>query len=117
MERISKRGGKRGALEQSLSVTEATAIVNLARRTQGLPTLSWSAVENFTLRSDSVQKLSRRTKKSSKDDPDLNWSKCRLAQCQQYLEQLAYGDLVESGTPPIQLDFPPNSSRSQASLR
>ena len=48
------------ALEQSLSVTEATAIVNLARSAQGLPTVSWSAVENFTLKSESVQKRSRR---------------------------------------------------------
>ena len=52
-----------------------------------------------------MQKLSRRTTKSGKEDPNLNWSQCRLAQCKQYLEQLAYGDLVESGTPPIQPRF------------
>jgi hypothetical protein len=103
---VKKRGRKRlivdltpqalvvyKSLEQGLSTTQTTVIVNTWRRTQNpsLPALSWSAVERFILRSDVAHRSRRHTKKSGKDDVGGLWARARLAQCIQFKEQLRLG--------------------------
>ena len=80
------------ALEQSLSITECTPPVNLSRQSRNLPSVSWTATENFTLSSESVKKMSRRTKKSGKDDADSTWAKCRMAEAEIHVPQHEVGD-------------------------
>ncbi|KAJ1420198.1 hypothetical protein B484DRAFT_333234, partial [Ochromonadaceae sp. CCMP2298] len=58
------------SVEQGLSTTQTTVIVNEWRKAQAppLPPLSWSAVEKFLLRSGVTHRSRRVNKKSGKED-------------------------------------------------
>ena len=82
-------------LQRGLGVTQATVLVNELRQlaVPALPKLSWSAVENWSLSTPSIQKHKRETKKSGKEDPECGWSLARLAQCKQHQLQLSLGEV------------------------
>ena len=84
-------------IHRGLSVTHATAVVNIYRNEKGLPSVSWSAVENWTLHTPSLQKLRRVSKKSGTTDGDSAWARARVAQCQQWELQLKIAN--DSSTP------------------
>jgi hypothetical protein len=81
------------SLESGVSITSATCLVNQYRRGRKdpLPPVSWSAVEAFTLRSPSIIKQRRLTKKSGKEDQDSTWAQARVSQCRQFLAQYKLG--------------------------
>jgi hypothetical protein len=81
------------ALESGLSTTQTTIVLNEWRAGRGLPTVSWSAVEGFVLRSEVIQRSRRCTKKSGKDDKGSLWAGAREAEFIQYHEQLRLGRL------------------------
>ena len=58
-------------LQHGLSITHATVLANESRRARGLDSVSWSCVENWSLRSEFIAKFRRGTKKSGKSDPHL----------------------------------------------
>jgi hypothetical protein len=98
------------AVEAGLSSAQTAVLVNKFRNSQTpyLKPVSWSAVENFIIRSECIKRGRRLTKQSGKDDEISDWAKARVAQClqlKQQLEQaLLLGDIVVSNFPPLYLD-------------
>jgi hypothetical protein len=85
------------SLKGGLSAKESTCILNMFRDKMDPPMepLSRSAVQGFMTRSDCIKTRKRQLKKSGKDDPSCQWAQARQAQAEQFLEQLALGDLPE----------------------
>jgi hypothetical protein len=98
------------AVEAGLSSAQTAVLVNKFRNSQTpyLKPVSWSAVENFIIRSECIKRGRRLTKKSGKDDEISDWAKARVAQCLQLKQQLEQallpGDIVVSNFPPLYLD-------------
>ena len=71
-----------------LSITQTAVFVNEHRTAMELPRLCWSVVQRFIDRDPCIKTHRRQMKKSGKTDPGCDWAKARLAQCQQWEEQL-----------------------------
>ena len=72
-------------MEHDISVSMTTFMLNTWLRSVQKPTVSWSAVENFKLKgTDILVTRKRGTKKSGKLDPNLPWSRARLAAFRQF---------------------------------
>lgn len=85
-------------------------LINQFLKDSNLPTVSWSTVDGFINRSEIIQRHRRQTKKSGNDDINSTWALARLAQCEQFSEQLELGlllpndpEVIQSGLPPMKL--------------
>ena len=76
-------------LQQGMTISESTSIVNMSRHGRSLAPISWSAVRHFISKAPYIKSFSRRTKKSGATDKNSNWAKARLAQAFQFKKQLA----------------------------
>jgi hypothetical protein len=84
-------------LRRGLSITHATIVVNEYRVGQGLSPVSWSTVENWTLRTPSIVKERRGYKKSGSKDQTKTWSEARLNQCRFWKFKLELANTLDLG--------------------
>jgi hypothetical protein len=84
------------ALQNGLSISQATCLVNEYRRAVNLLPISWSTVEAWSLQSPYLKRFRRGTKKSGSKEIDGVWAIARVAQCKQYLRQLELGHGAEA---------------------
>lgn len=77
------------SLERGVGMGNATVLVNEFRRGKGLNPVSYRAVQRYATSSKFLVCSKRRTKKSGKDDKGTIWAKARVAQCKQWIEEIA----------------------------
>jgi hypothetical protein len=76
------------ALRTGVGVPQATVLVNIAREQQGLPSVSYSAVQSFVSSHPDARIVKRPMKKSGKEDMDSVWAQARKAFALQLRDQL-----------------------------
>ncbi len=92
---------------RDLSGEMTTLMLNDYRTENSKQLISYNTLLRFVDNHPLIVSSKRSKRKSGSVDQDSEWAKARLAQCQQWYEQILIGEAIEKGNTPIPRNLPP----------